>query len=105
MEWLKKAPTSVVVAVLIVCVVGVLGVVGGFVALSLAGVPTDDYRAFVNTLANLLIYPLLGLGTLGSVVAARSASRAEDNSNGKLTALEQENAVLRAQLEGKATVE
>lgn len=102
-DWLKKAPTSVVITVALVCVVGVLGVLGGFVALSIAGQPTDDYRAFINTLANLLVYPLLGVGTLGSIVAAKSASKAEDNSNGKLTALQEENAALRAQLEGRKT--
>lgn len=97
-DWLKKAPTSVVITIVVVCVVGVLGVLGGFVALSVAGVPTDDYRSFVNTLANLLVYPLLGVGTLGSIVAAKSAVKAEDNSNGRLTALQAENEKLREQL-------
>jgi hypothetical protein len=97
-DWLKKAPTSVIITVALVCVVGVLGVLGGFVALSIAGQPTDDYRAFINTLANLLVYPLLGVGTLGSIVAAKSASRAEDNTNGKLTDRDQRIAELEAKI-------
>lgn len=95
-EWLKKAPTSVVITLLVVLPLLVLGVLGGFVALSIAGLPTDDYRAFINTLANLLVYPVIGVGTVGSIVAAKSASRAEDNSNGRLTALQQEIDRLRA---------
>lgn len=89
-EWLKKAPTPVVITLLVVLPILVLGVLGGFVALQIAGQPTEEYRAFINTLANLMIYPVVGVGTVGSIVAARSASRAEDNSNGRLTALQAE---------------
>lgn len=87
MDWLKKAPTAVVVSVVLVCGVAVLAVLGGFVALEIAGKPTDDYRGFINTIANLIILPLAGVGTIAATSAARSASKAEDNTNGTLTAL------------------
>lgn len=85
MEWLKKAPATVVIAVIIVGGLGFLGLVGGFVALDLAGQDTTDYRTFVNTIANLVMLPLTGLGTVAAVTAARSASRAEDQTNGQLS--------------------
>lgn len=90
MDWLKKAPTAVVVTVILVCGVAVLAVLGGFVALEVAGKPTDDYRAFINTIANLVVLPLAGVGTIAATSAARSASNAEENTNGNLTALQAE---------------
>lgn len=98
MNWLKKAPTSVIVAVVLVCGVGVLAVLGGFVALEIAGKPTDDYRAFINTIANLIMLPLGGIAAVGAVAGARASSNAEDNTNGTLTAKDQEIADLKAQL-------
>lgn len=97
-EWLKKAPTAVVVAVIIVCGVVMLGVLGSFVALTLAGADTTEFRQWINTVGQILVYPLLGVGTLASVQAARSASRAEDQTNGHLTAKEDEIAALRQQV-------
>jgi len=90
MDWLKKAPTAVVVSVVLVCGVAVLAVLGGFVALEIAGKPTDDYRTFINTIANLIVLPLAGVGTIAATAAAKSASKAEDNTNGNLTALQAE---------------
>jgi hypothetical protein len=87
MDWLRKAPTAVVVSVVLVCGVAVLAVLGGFVALEIAGKPTDDYRSFINTIANLVVLPLAGVGTIAATSAAKSASKAEDNTNGTLTAL------------------
>ncbi len=86
MGWIKKAPTSVVVTVIIVCGIGTVVMLGGFIALEYAGRPTEDYRAFVNTLFNAVTFLLVGTGTVASISAARSASNAEDQTNGQLTA-------------------
>jgi ABC-type Fe3+-siderophore transport system permease subunit len=85
MEWLKKAPATVVVTVLLVGVLGFLGLLGGFVALTLAGEDTTDYRTFVQMIASLVMLPIGGLGTIAAVSAAKSASRTEDQTNGQLT--------------------
>lgn len=85
MEWLKKAPTPIVVTILIIAGFGFLAMLGGFVALDLAGQDTTDYRTFINTLANLIMLPLMGLGTVASVAAARSSSKTEEQTNGQLT--------------------
>lgn len=104
MDWLKKAPTTVVFCVVLVCGVGVLGVLGGFVALEIAGKPTEDYRAFINTIANLIMLPLGGVAAVGAVAGARSSSNAEDNTNGTLTAKDAEIADLRRRLADKDAV-
>lgn len=98
-EWLKKAPTSVVVAVVIVCGVVALGVLGSFVALSISGQDTTEFRQWINALGQLLVYPFLGVTAVASVQAARSASKAEDQTNGHLDAKDEEIKALRAQLE------
>lgn len=103
MEWLKKAPPTVLIVVIIVGGLGFLGLVGGFVALDLAGQDTADYRTFVNTLANLIMLPLTGLGTVAAVTAARSASRAEDQTNGQLSARDAKIAELHAALNERET--
>lgn len=84
MDWLKKAPTPVIVAVIIVSGLSLLALLGGFVALTWADKPTEDYRSFVSTLAQLITLPLVGLGTVAATSAARSASRTEDQTNGQL---------------------
>lgn len=86
MKWISKVPTPVLIAVIIVGGLLVLALIGGFVGLTMVGADTTDYRSFVNTLANLIMLPLMGLGTTAAVSAARSASNAEDNTNGKHTA-------------------
>jgi hypothetical protein len=86
MQWLKKAPTSVVVTVVIVCGLGLFAVLAGFVALTIADKPTDEYRQFINTLANLIMLPIGGLSAVAAVSAARSSSNTEDQTNGALTA-------------------
>lgn len=98
MDWIRKVPPSVLIAVIISAGISVLGIVGGFVALTIAGQPTDDYRAFVNTLANLLTLPLSGTAVVASVAAAKSANRADVQTNGALSERDEENARLRAQL-------
>lgn len=96
--WLKKAPTGVVVAVIIVCGVIALGVLGSFVALSLAGEDTTEFRQWINALGQILVYPFLGVTAVASVQAARSASKAEDQTNGHLAARDDEIAELRTQV-------
>lgn len=100
-DWLKKAPTAVVVAVVIVCGLVALAVLGSFVALTLAGADTTEFRQWINALGQVLVYPFLGVATLASVQAARSASKAEDQTNGHLTERDDEIRALRAQLARK----
>lgn len=97
-DWLKKAPTAVVVTVVVVVGVIALGVLGSFVALTLAGVDTTDYRMWINTLGQILVYPFLGVTAVASIQAARSASKAEDQTNGHLAAKDSEVAALRKQV-------
>lgn len=85
MGWIKKAPTPVVVAMVIVCGLGVIATIGGFVALEFAGRETADYRAFVNLLMNAAMLLITGTGTVAAVSAARSASNTEEQTNGLLT--------------------
>lgn len=85
MDWLKKAPTAVVVTVIIVCGVLAAVLVGSFVLLTLQGADTTEFRQWVNTLGQILVFPLLGTTAVASVAAARSASKAEDQTNGQLT--------------------
>lgn len=98
MDWIRKAPTPVVVAVIVSVGVILLGVLTGFVVLQYSGKPTDDYVRLVNTLANLLMLPLGGLAAVASVSAAKSASKAEDQTNGHLTARDVEIDRLRGQV-------
>jgi fructose-specific phosphotransferase system IIC component len=97
-EWLKKAPTGVVVTVIITCGVIVLGLLGTYVALTLDGADTTEFRQWINTLGQILVYPFLGVGTLAAISAAKSANKADEQTNGHLTAKDEELADLRAQL-------
>lgn len=98
MKWLSKAPTSVTIAIVAVCGVLATVIVLAYVVLTINGADTSEFRQWVQTLGQLLVYPLLGTSAVASVAAARSSSNAEDNTNGRLTALQEENAALRAQL-------
>lgn len=97
-EWLKKAPTGVVITVIITCGILVLGLLGTYAALTLNGVDTTEFRQWVNTLGQILVYPFLGVGTLAAVAAAKSANKADEQTNGHLTAKDAELAELREQL-------
>lgn len=99
MDWLKKAPTAVTVTVIVVCGLLALGVVGAYVALTLAGADTAEFRQWVQTIGQLLVYPLLGTTAVASVAAARSASAAEDQTNGTLTAKDDKIAELQTKLD------
>ena len=98
MDWLKKAPTSIVITVIIVAFLGVLAALGGFLILAANGQDTTEYRSFINTLANLTTVTLAGTGAVAGISAARSASRADDQTNGQLAVKEAEIAELRRQL-------
>jgi hypothetical protein len=97
MNWLKKAPTPVLVTAVIVGGLLPLGAIAGFVALEISGSPTTDYRAFLNLLMNSAIVALSTIGAVGGVAAARSASNAEDQTNGQLTARDARIAELQAE--------
>jgi hypothetical protein len=90
MEWLKKAPTAVTVAVVAVCGVLAVSVIAAFVVLSINGVDTTEFRQWVQTLGQLLVFPFLGVTSVAAVAAARSSSAAEDQGNGRLTKLQGE---------------
>lgn len=99
MNWIRKAPTTLLIAIVIVCGIGVITTIGGFVLLEYAGRDTTDYRSFVNLLVNAATLAVGGVGAVGAVSAARSASNAEENTNGTLTAKDQEIADLRARVD------
>lgn len=98
MDWLKKAPTTVTVTVIIMCGVLASVLVLAFVLLTLNGADTTEFRQWVSTLGQLLVYPLLGTTAVASVAAARSSSKAEDQTNGQLEERDARIAVLRGQL-------
>jgi len=77
---LKNAPNSVIWAVAL-CFIGV---VGAFVALSIAGADTADFRAFLNTVMNLVTVILSGGALLAAGAAAKSSANAEEQTNGSL---------------------
>lgn len=99
MGWIKKAPTPVLVAAVIVGGALPLGALAGFVFLEVNGASTVDYRAFLNLLMNSAILAVSALGAAGGVTAARSASAAEDQTNGKLTERDEEIKALRAEVD------
>lgn len=108
MEWLRKAPTSVTITVIITCGLLVAVLVGAFVLLELEGADTAEFRQWVNTIGTLLGFPLMGTAAVAGIAAARSSSRAEDQTNGQLQsrdreieALRQREAQLRRRLEGR----
>lgn len=98
MNWIRKAPTALLVTIVIVCGLGVITTIGGFVLLEYAGRDTTDYRAFVNVLVNAATLAVAGVGAVGGVSAARSASNAEENTNGTLTAKDREITALRTEV-------
>lgn len=101
MDWFRKAPPALIALVGALVGVTVLALIGGFVALSIAGQPTDDYRAFINTLMNGVLLVLGGISALGGAAAAKSAGQAAEQTNGHLAAKDAEIADLKAQIEGR----
>ncbi len=86
LDWLKKAPTPVVVAVIAVCGFLAAAVLASFVILQLQGVDTTEFRSWIQTLGQILVFPFLGVTAVASVQSARASSRTEDQTNGALTA-------------------
>lgn len=85
MDWLRKAPTSVVVTAIVVCGFLAAAVLACFVILTLNGADTTEFRQWVQTVGQILVFPLLGISAVGSVAAARSSSRTEEQTNGQLS--------------------
>jgi len=98
MQWIRKAPTALLVTIVIVCGLGFVVTIGGFVLLEYAGRDTTDYRAFMNMIMNAATLAVAGVGAVGGVSAARSASNAEENTNGTLTAKDREITALRGEV-------
>lgn len=99
MEWLKKAPASVTITVIVTCGVLIAGLTAAFVVLELEGADTAEFRAWVNTLGTLLGFPLMGTAAVAGIAAARSSSRAEDQTNGQLHDRDARIAQLQAELD------
>jgi predicted permease len=97
-DWLKKAPNSIIITMIIVCGFLAAMVVLSFVLLQLNGQDTTQFRQWVQTLGQILVYPFLGITATASIQAARSSSNAEDQTNGQLAARDAEIARLRAQV-------
>lgn len=107
MDWLKKAPTSLVIAMLLTITVATVAYLGGYVYLAAQGVDTTDYRSLLNSTFNYAGILLGATTTVASVAAAKSSSKTEEQTNGNLTALQTEikrlNALLAAQQKGGGT--
>lgn len=101
MEWLRKAPTAVTVTVIVVCGVVAIALVGAFVLLTISGEDTTEFRQWISTLGQLLVFPLLGTTAVASVAAARSSSKAEDQTTGQLEDRDRRIAELEAHLSSK----
>ena len=82
MDWLKRAPTPLIVTLFAVIGVTTIAYLGGFVYLSAQGVDTTEYRGLLNTAFNYLGILLGATTTVASVTAAKSAAKAEDQTNG-----------------------
>jgi cobalamin biosynthesis protein CobD/CbiB len=89
-DWIKKAPTGVLVASIVMGGVVALAVLAAFVFLSWQGIDTTEFRQWINTIGQILVFPFLGVTAAAATSAARSASRTEDQTNGTLAAKERE---------------
>lgn len=86
MDWLKKAPTSVVITVLII--VGGLLLTGlvGFIVLIYNGRDTTEFRTMINTLMIFATTAFSGTAAVAAVGAAKSSAKTEDQTNGPSSA-------------------
>lgn len=82
MDWLKKAPTTVVITVVIMCGVVALGVLAAYTILTINGEDTTEFRQWINTVGQILVFPFLGVTAVGTLVAAKSSSNTEEQTNG-----------------------
>ncbi len=88
-HWLRKAPTSVVITLIMSTSLILLSVIGGFIFLTAIGADTTEFRAFANTLMNAATLALAGVGAIGGVAAASSSQKTETRTNGMLDGLVQ----------------
>lgn len=86
-EWLKNAPTAVLITIVITVGIIVLTLIGGYTYLTAMGIDTTDFRAFINTLMNAGAMVLAAIGAIGGVSAAQSSSKVEKATNGGLQKL------------------
>lgn len=96
MDWLKKAPTALIVTMAVVIGVATVAYLGGYVYLTAVGADTTDYRSLLNSAFNYGGILLGATTTVASVAAAKSSSKTEEQTNGNLTALQNEVKQLRA---------
>jgi hypothetical protein len=82
MDWLKKAPTSVTITVLVI--VGTLLLAGliGFTTLIYAGKDVTEFRQMINTLMIFATTGFSGVAAVAGVGAAKSSAKTEDQTNG-----------------------
>ena len=94
-NFLRKAPTAVLITVIIVCGFLAAGVFASYVILTLNGEDTTEFRQWINTLGQILVFPFLGVTTAAAVSAAKSAGNADEQTNGHLSKVTEENNQLR----------
>lgn len=82
MGWLKRAPTSLIITLAVMIGCTTIAYLGGFVYLTASGIDTTEYRGLLNTAFNYVGILLGATTTVASVTAARSAAKAEDQTNG-----------------------
>lgn len=102
MDWLRKAPTTLIITMAIVIGVATVAYLGGYVYLTANGADTTGYRSLLNTAFNYAGILFGATTTVASVAAAKSSSKTEDQTNGNLTALQNEVKQLRATIAQKA---
>jgi hypothetical protein len=83
-NWLRKAPTAVVVTLIVTTGFILVSVIGGFIFLTAIGADVTEFRAFSNTLMNAATLALAGVGAVGGVAAASSSQMTETRTNGAL---------------------
>lgn len=86
MEWLKKAPTSIIVMVIGTAGVLLLTTLVGFTVLIYAGKDVTEFRSLINTVINFVTLAIASIGTVAATGAARSSSKTEEQTNGLMDA-------------------
>lgn len=82
MEWLKKAPTTVVVMIIGTAGMLMLSTLVGFTVLIYAGKDVTEFRSLINTVINFFTLAIASVGAVAGVGAARSSAKTEDQTNG-----------------------
>lgn len=98
-NWIRKTPTAVLVSAIVAGVVLTLGFLAGFVYLTVKGEDTTEYRGLVNLAMNAVTVLLGAIAAVGASSAARSASNAEEQTNGQLTTRDETIADLERQVQ------